>query len=337
MLKKTPLTLALLFFSLFANAHHSPFLYFDPSKSVVVEGVISGLKWRNPHAVFTLASDDQEWTLETHSVSILRRMNLTKDTVKVGDKVRVAGWPSKGNDDHEIFITNMLMPNGEEVVFDAGAPVLWSDERVGDGAVWLTSEDNISETYTDIFHVWSTSLAGGDGNFLFENYNFKLTESAADARAAFDMFNHPIIGTCVYKGMPTIMEQPYPMQFAKSDNLIIMHMEEGNAVRTFDMNPNADYSNEEPTNMGYSVGRWEDNTLVVTTTGVSWEWVDLTGVPQTPKSVIVERFTPNNEGKRLDYTMTITNPDVFTEPPVFSKSWLAVPGEHVSPYNCEEG
>lgn len=331
----------LLFCSATLLAHHSPFLYFDPSQSVIVEGEITGYKWRNPHAVFMLnakdeAGQDVEWLLETHSVSILKRMNLTKDDVKVGDRVRVAGWPSQRGGE-ELFITNMLMPGGEEVVFDAGAPLLWSDQRVGDGSAWMTTEDSIADNnYSDIFHVWSTSLVAGEENLLFENYGFELTAEAAAAQAAFDMFNHPILGTCVFKGMPTIMEQPYPVQFAKSDGLILMHMEEGNTVRVFDMRAETDFSNEEPTNLGHSVGKWVDGTLVVSTTGSNWQWVDLTGIPNSPSAVYTEQFTPSADGKKLDYSLSIEDPAVFSQAPVFTKYWLAVPGERVNPYNCEE-
>lgn len=323
-----------------AYAHHSPFLYFDPTRSVIVEGTITGLKWRNPHVEFTLSVTDQsgkqsDWLLETHSVSILKRMQLTKDDVNVGDVVKVAGWPSKKGGD-VIFITNMLVPSGEEVVFDSNAPVLWSDDRVGDASAWLATEDSIEgDVFTDIFHVWSTPLVNGDSNLLFENYDFKLTPQAAASRDEFDMFTHPILGTCVFKGMPTIMEQSYPMQFAESKDLILMHMEEGNTVRVFDMNPDADYGSEPPTNLGHSKGRWEDGVLVVTTTGVSWPLVDLTGVPTSLDSVYTERFTPSADGKTLAYSLSIDDPTVFAEQPVFTKAWLAVPGQRVEPYNCE--
>ena len=89
-----------LVFTSAALAHHSPFLYFDPSKSIFVEGEISQVKWRNPHVEFRLAVQDDSgnsttWILETHSVSILSRMDLSRDVLKVGDMVRVAGWPAK--------------------------------------------------------------------------------------------------------------------------------------------------------------------------------------------------------------------------------------------------
>ena len=325
-----------------ALAHHSPFLYFDPSKSILVEGEISQVKWRNPHVEFRLAVRDESgnsttWVLETHSVSILSRMDLSRDVLKVGDKVRVAGWPAKRGGE-ELFITNMLMPDGREILFDPGSKPQWSKEVDGDTSGWMVTEESLSDSNSEaegIFHFWSTSLVGGDGNFLYENYDFPLTGKAAAARAEFDMYTHPIIATCVFKGMPTIMEQPYPMQFAKSHNLILMHMEEGDTVRVFDMTPGATIGNAEPTKLGHSVGKWEGTTLVVTTTGSNWPLVDLTGVPNSVDAIYLERFTPSENGKRLDYTLTITDQQVFSTPPTFSKSWLWVPGERVEPYNCE--
>ena len=325
-----------------AFAHHSPFLYFDPTSTIEIEGEISALRWRNPHVVFKLLSADgsggtAEWTLETHSVSILRRMNLERGAVDVGDKVKVAGWPSKRGGD-ELFITNMLMPDGIEIAFDPGAPPRWADEAKGDKQTWMVTEDNISVGEAEgIFHVWSTSLVRGDGNFLFEGYDFPLTQQATAARDQYDMYENPIIGTCEYKGMPTIMEQPYPMQFAKSHNRILMHMEEGNIVRVFDMTPGASIEDKEPTSLGHSVGEWQDGILVVTTTGSNWPYVDMSGVPNSTEAVYVERFMPSDDGKALDYTLTIDDPATFAKAPVFSKQWLWVPDATVEPYNCVAG
>jgi len=322
-----------------AMAHHSPFLFFDPTSTIEVEGKITKLQWRNPHVVFQLETTDSSgeaaaWTLETHSVSILRRMNLDRDSVSVGDNVKVAGWPSKRGG-HALFITNMLMPDGVEIAFDPGAPPRWADEAKGDKSTWMATVDSAAGGSAEgIFHVWSTSLVGGDGNFLYEGYDFPLTVKGQATRSSYDMYSNPILGTCEYKGMPTIMEQPYPMQFAKSHNRILMHMEEGNIVRTFDMTPGAPVAGKEPTALGHSIGEWQGDTLVITTTGSSWPYVDMTGVPNSPAALYVERFTPSDDGKTLDYTLTITDPDTFTKTPTFSKQWLWVPGAVVEPYDC---
>lgn len=333
------LTLLLLAVSSTAAAHHSPFLFFDPTNTVEVEGEITKLRWRNPHVVFQLQVKDasgttEEWTLETHSVSILRRMNLERDSVNVGDAVKVAGWPSKRGGT-ELFITNMLMPDGIEIAFDPGAPPRWADEAQGDKSTWMATADNISGGKADgMFHVWSTSLVGGDGNFLFEGYDFPLTEAASEARASYDMYSNPILGTCESKGMPTIMEQPYPMQFTKSHNRILMHMEEGDIVRVFDMTPGASLADKEATALGHSIGRWQDDALIVTTTGSNWPYTDMTGVPNSTNAVYVETFTPSADGKSLNYSLTITDPETFAVPPTFSKQWLWVPDATVEPYDC---
>lgn len=324
-----------------AFAHHSPFLYFDPTTIVEVEGTISKVHWRNPHVEFILDVDDgsggvTHWVLETHSVSILRRMKLDRDAVDVGAKVKVAGMGSKRGH-NETFITNMLLPGGVEIGFDPGAKPRWAKSTEGDGSVWLVTEETVAggDSLAGIFHVWSTSLINGDGSFLFENYEFPLTESAAAAREEYDMFEHPIIGSCESKGMPTIMEQPYPMQFLQGDNEITMHMEEGDTVRVFHMSPGASVDRQEPAKLGHSIGQWQDGVLVVTTKSSNWPYVDMTGVPNSVDAVYVEKFMPGDDGKTLDYTLTITDPSVFTEPPTFSKQWLWITDAEVRSYDCE--
>lgn len=322
-------------------SHHSPYVFFDPSREITVEGTISHLQWQNPHVVLTLATTDAtgrelSYTLETHSVSILGRMDLSADTFAVGDQIKAVGWPAKrgGN---ELFITNLLMDNNREVILNPGSGARFSDQITGDSSSWTFTEADLGDATggaEGIFHVWSTSLLNGDANLLFENYDFALTPEAAAARAQFDMYSNPILGTCVYKGMPTIMEQPYPMQLVQGHGVIFMHMEEGNTVRIFHMDKELAEVNSSPTPLGNSVGKWEGNALVVTTSGADWPLTDITGVPNSPDAVYIERFTPSQNGKRLDYSMTIQDPNTFAEPPVFTKEWLWVADESVAPYNC---
>ncbi len=318
-------------------AHHSPFIYFDPATTVEAEGVVTEVNWRNPHVSFELSADGVSWEVEANSVSILRRMDLDRDAVQVGDVVTVAGWPPKDGGT-EIFLTNMLIEGGSEIIFWPGTPPRWSPEDTeGRSDTWLASAADFAgeEAPDSIFHVWSTSLAGGPNAMLFEGFNFQLTESAQAARDAYDIYSNPIIGTCTPKGMPTIMEQPYPMEFVEGDGVIYLKMEEGDTVREIHM------AEELPeggsSRLGTSVGRWEGDTLVVETTGSTWPYTDMTGVPSSEDSHMMERFAPSDDSRRLDYTMTVTNPEIFAEPVTFNKFWLWIPGASVEPYECESG
>ena len=317
-----------------AGAHHSPFIYFDASRTVEAEGVVTAVNWRNPHATFELTADGVSWEVEANAISILRRMDLDADSVRVGDVVTVAGWPPRDGSTR-IFLTNMLIEGRSEIILWPGGQRRWSTEdTAGSSAVWLASEADFADEDApdDIFHVWSTSLADVPDALIFDGAVFPLTEAAQAARAGYDMYGNPIIGTCIAKGMPTIMEQPYPMEFEQGDGVIYLRMEEGDIVREIHMG--AELANVEPSLLGTSVGRWDGDTLVVETTGSTWPYTDMTGVPNSEDSVFEERFTPSNDGRRLDYEMTLTNPEIFTEPVTLDKNWLWIPGATVDPYEC---
>jgi len=69
-----------------------------------------------------------------------------------------------------------------------------------------------------------------------------------------------------------------------------------------------------PTWLGYSIGRWEGETFVVTTAGFNdLGWLDSAGHPQTESLRITERMRRRDFG-HMDFEMTIDDPKVFTKP-----------------------
>jgi len=329
-----------------AVAHHSPFLFFDPTQTIEIEGEITKMVWRNPHASFELRSQEADgsmrvWQVEANSVSILNRMNLTRDSVNVGDQVRMAGWPGKGGG-ADIFVINILISDGTEIVLMPGNEPRWSSDLTGDEGNWMVTEADMDAppqgATNSIFDTWSTSLASIREILMFDGYAFELTEAAISARAGYQLYDNPIFkGECVHKGMPTIMEQPYPMELVDNGEVITVRMEEGDAVREIKMSETVDAADLTADVMGHSFGKWEDNSLVVTTVKSSWPYVDMTGVQNREDAVYVEKFTLTADGKRLNYTMTVTDPGVFVEPVVVSKYWLRFEGVEVQPYDCQSG
>jgi hypothetical protein len=133
--------------------------------------------------------------------------------------------------------------------------------------------------------------------------------------------------------MPFIMEQPYPIEFVKDGDDILLRMEEYDTVRRFKMAANAP-SAAGPTLLGDSRGRWDGEALVVTTTNIGYGWFNATGIPLGRGAAIAERFALNGDGSRLEYTMTVTDPATFTAPVTLRKAWEWRPGEQVRPYEC---
>ena len=65
---------------------------------------------------------------------------------------------------------------------------------------------------------------------------------------------------------------------------------------------------------GYSVGRWDGDTLVVETNNLRDEgWLDVRGSPVTDQAKITERFRRVNFGK-LEIDITIDDPKAYTKP-----------------------
>ena len=70
----------------------------------------------------------------------------------------------------------------------------------------------------------------------------------------------------------------------------------------------------QPAYLGYSVGRWEGETLVVDTTGFNdVGWLDDGGHPQTEALHVTERFRRRDFG-HIDLQLTIDDPKAYTKP-----------------------
>lgn len=82
---------------------------------------------------------------------------------------------------------------------------------------------------------------------------------------------------------------------------------------------------------GYSVGKWEGDTLVVTSVGFDErQWLDQHGYPISASAVLEERWdrpSPN----RLRVQLTLKDPELYTAPwPASTKVWALIPKEDMS-------
>ena len=90
-----------------------------------------------------------------------------------------------------------------------------------------------------------------------------------------------------------------------------------------------------PTWLGYSIGRWEGETLVVTTAGFNDRgWLDSAGHPQTESLRITERLRRRDFG-HMDFEMIIDDPKVFTRPFTMKAQRLLAPDTELLEDVCE--
>jgi DNA/RNA endonuclease YhcR with UshA esterase domain len=98
-----PLTLLMLVVALAsapaARAHHSQ-SEFDLRAKIEVEGTVTKLEWKSPHGrlyldVKNAKGEIENWNFELPSPNTLMRRGWTRDTLKTGDHVKVAGAPAR--------------------------------------------------------------------------------------------------------------------------------------------------------------------------------------------------------------------------------------------------
>ena len=326
-----------------AFAHHSARITYDMDTVIEIQGEITGVTWRNPHVRFTLSGVDEEntpvtWNVESIPVTRLDRVGITREMLGVGDTVTVAVYPAR-RPVRDVYAINMLLADGREALFDT--PVArWTDNTVGTGRDETPGTPS-ADASLGIFRVWSTdgSFLRTETRFLTEGgtLEYPLTEAARAAQAGWDPLDpgNPFL-TCMPKGMPTIMQQPNPVEFIDNGDHIVFLMEEFDTRRVIHMTDNADDPDATPSPLGHSTGHWEDGTLVVNTSRINWPWYDQNGLPQSDAVETVGRFTVNEEGSRLEYEVVVTDRWLFTEPVTLAKSWRWIPGDEVLPFDCTD-
>ncbi len=78
-------------------AHHSIAGAYDSSREASVDGVISQFRFVSPHPFITLkdARSGQMWEIELDNRREFEAIGITAESLKPGDRVTVAGSPSR--------------------------------------------------------------------------------------------------------------------------------------------------------------------------------------------------------------------------------------------------
>ena len=326
-----------------SQAHHSIAGNYDVDAVVEVEGEVTSVLMRNPHPqislrVVTDSGEVQDWEMATTAVSNMRRWQIDPAFIQVGDTVRVAGSPAI-RIEHGLYISNVLTSDGQEVLLDRNAKPIWTDRTIEMSESRRRSVGFTTAPELGIFRIWSTPdtipmlVPRNIGRTAQGRAN--LTAAALQVVDGFVWARDNPLSNCAPKGMPLIMEAPYPFEFLKDGENILWHNEEFDTYRTFHMSPEASPAGQPDSILGYSIGRWEDEyTLVVTTSGVNWGHFDGQGIPASTQIESLERFTLSRQGDRLDYSITISDPEYLVEPMTFTKHWVWYPDAEVGVYDC---
>jgi hypothetical protein len=152
--------------------------------------------------------------------------------------------------------------------------------------------------------------------------------------------NDPI-GTCDPIGFPRNMFSPNrPVEFIQLPNKLVQLFQYHETWRTIWLDGRAlpkpdDVSPMGPMWMGYSVGHWDGNTLVVETDGLKPDtWLDHGGDPHSLELRVEERYT-RLKFDTIQYNMTLYDPKTYTGPIKIETSyWKMLPKTELQEEFC---
>jgi len=141
---------------------------------------------------------------------------------------------------------------------------------------------------------------------------------------------------CFMPGIPRATYMPYPFQIVQSADTILMTYEFASASRIVRMN--SQEKSPAPAWMGWSIGRWEGETLVIDVIDQMEEtWFDRAGNYHSDALKVTERYTAV-DANTLQYNVTIEDPKVFSKPWTMSMPLYRrrEPGMRLMEYKCVE-
>ncbi len=322
-----------------AWSHHSVRAFYDDQTVRSLDGTVTRIRWVNPHIMFEIertndSGQRETWEVESGSINFLERDGINRDDIAVGDAVTVSGYTSR-HGRNAMVASYVTLENGENVT-------LWPGLFGGGTDAGLTARSNdaaeavpesVDNAARSLFHVWSVGAdsSGRDGSVG----TLPLRPAARAARETYDPLTDDTALSCIPQGMPGIMDNPFPMELVDRGSEILIRTEEWDVVRTVHMDGASAADNQPATPHGYSIGRWDGDTLIVETTSIDWPFFDDIGTPMSSEVSTVEHYWLSDDGQRLNMEMTVTDPVTFTEPVELTGAyWVLVPGEQIKPYQC---
>jgi hypothetical protein len=119
---------------------------------------------------------------------------------------------------------------------------------------------------------------------------------------------------CLPQGVPKIDAAPVPWKILQLPNQVVILYEAFTQFRQIFMDGRPLPKDPNPTWLGYSVGRWDRDALVVDSSGFNGRaWLDQSGHPATESLHVTERFRRVDFG-HLEIEITINDPGAYTKP-----------------------
>jgi hypothetical protein len=141
---------------------------------------------------------------------------------------------------------------------------------------------------------------------------------------------------CLPNGVPRLNAYTHPYKIVQTADLIVILYEAGTMFRQIFLDGRGHPKEQQPAWLGYSIGRWDGDTLVIETVGFNGQtWLDGAGHPQSEEMRLTERFTRHTVG-RMDIQIVLDDPKAYTKPVSYVQPQSLLPDTELIEFFCAE-
>lgn len=193
----------------------------------------------------------------------------------------------------------------------------------------LAAQDSTPDTR--LSGKWTGTGSGGP--VLLGDLPF--SEAGRSTAAAYDHAEDQVLKCLIDFGRVTSVR--FPAEIIVQDHQVTFLYEYGRQVRRIFLDRDDFSAPYPPSLMGYSIGRWEDGSLLVETRKLLPGWARMEGGgPYSDQTTVTERYTLDDSGKLLTVELTYDDPENYTGPWSYTHQYR--PSEwDIFPYDCTVG
>ena len=296
------------------HAHHGSAPHFDRNDVVSLTGAVIEVQFVNPHTwvhVENVEVDGSvtEWRCETSGASQLRRLGWSVDTLVAGDNVRIVGQRAR-REANVCNIQSMHLADGTEL--SRGVYVQATVERRIASPSEIRSRPRTTDNgQPNISGNWIVRLRDRESIVLPG-----LTEAGRAASQRYDIrYDDPSIhcesGNIVWDWA----RQAHVNDIRQQDDRVLLRYGYLDLERTIHLNVAEHPVDLTPTLEGHSIGRWENDTLVVDTIGfLPRAFIPRESVVSSAQMHVVEHLRFDETTNTLVRDYVVTDPLNFAEP-----------------------
>jgi len=172
---------------------------------------------------------------------------------------------------------------------------------------------------------------------LMEFGGLKLKPEALAAARSWDPKQEMTVSNaCKAPSIVYALQGPFPIEIFQATELLVMRLEYYDMTRVIFLDGRGPWPPDAPhTKTGYSVGQWEGDQLVVTTTHLKAATITNNGLEHSDRIRVTERFRIADGGKKLIASQMYEDPQVLENRGVRYIEWRRVEGDHVHAYDCD--